>query len=133
MDRLRIMRVIPRELVSEDTVRHVGEDMIRQIFLRATLDMRPGIWYKIKFEESREKAYADDVELRIELAYDIIPERAVVYKAPEEILLPPEKSFRQKLKNCVRYLRDKTGGSLETVMIKGKEYIQSNGKIAQDH
>ena len=113
MDRLRIMRVIPHELESEDTVRHIREDMIRQIFLRATLDMRPGIWYKIKFEESREKAYVDDIALRVELEYDTVPERAVVFKAPEEFLLPPEKSLRQKLKNCVKYLRHKTGERLE--------------------
>lgn len=118
MERLRIRRVIPHELDSEDTVRHVREDLIQQIILRATTDMRPGRWYKIKYEESREKAYEDDVELRIELAYDIIPERVVaervvVFKVPEEVLLPPEKSLWQKLKNCVKYLRHKTGGQPE--------------------
>lgn len=133
MERLRIRRVIPHELDSEDLVKHVRADLIQQIFLRATTDMQPGIWYKIKYEESREKAYADDVELLVNLECDTIPERAVVYRSPETKFLPPVKSFRQKLKNCMKYLRDKTGGGPEIVMINGKGYIQSNGNIAQDH
>lgn len=133
MNQLRIRRRIPHEVYSEELVKYVREDLIRQILLRATTDMRLGIWYKIKYEESQEKSFEDDVELIINLEYGTIPERAVVYRSPESQFLPPVKSFKQKLKNCVKYLRDKTGDSMETVSINGKEYIQSNGNIAQDH
>ena len=109
MERLRIRRLIPNELASEALVTHVRKDLIQQIILRATTDMRPGLWYKIKYEESREQTYADDFELLVNLEYDTIPERAVIYQMPETQFLPPEKSFRQRLKNCVKYLRNKKG------------------------
>lgn len=70
-------------------------------------------WYRIKFSTNFREEFDCDI-MRCEVAFERIQERAVVYRSPETQFLTSAKSFRQKLKNCVKYLRDKTGGGLET-------------------
>jgi len=94
--------------ISEDVVCHLFADISQKLIKEIEFDS----WYRIKFSTNFRREYDCDV-MTCRVAFERIPERAVVFKAPEEFLLPPEKSFRQKLKNCVKYLRDKTGGQPE--------------------
>ena len=48
--------------------------------------------------------------VRITATFEIIPQTTLHFVSPEEIHLIPNITFRKKLKNCVAYLKDKSGG-----------------------
>lgn len=107
--------------ISEYVVCSLFADVSQKLIKEIEFDS----WYRIKFSTNLRKEF-DCNEMTCKVAFERIPERAVVYRSPESQFLPPVKSFRQKLKNCVKYLRDKTGGSMETVSINGNEVNENN-------
>lgn len=67
-------------------------------------------YYIIKYDIMQHPADYDCDELCMYINVDRIMERTVKIKTPEQMHLRPSKSFKDKLKCCARYLRDKTGG-----------------------
>lgn len=54
----------------------------------------------------------DVVHMSVEL--EPVKQYKAVYHSPEERFFRPEPTLKAKLKNCFAYLKDKTGGTIET-------------------
>ena len=130
MEVLKTMIPCYKTLLTEEDLRYLKQraeiELAKKLFEKALPDQ----WYRIRLSFKTMPNYEmlrftpDDSEPIVFIAkvdFDAIPERAVVYRSPETQFLQPEKSFRKKLKNCWRYMRDKTGGGVETVLIDGNE------------
>jgi len=136
MEVLKTMISYEKNSVTEESFQYMKQRSETELAKKLFEKILPDQWYRIRLSFNEMTDYemlrfaTDDSDPMVWIArvdVDAIPERVVAYRSPETQFLPPEKSFRKKLKNCVKYLRDKTGGRMET------EYIQSNGNIAQDH
>ena len=73
-------------------------------------------WYAIRWSDidfAEIDRYTCTKRMQIEI--EPIGERRMVYISSEQIHFNPgiDKSFFEKLKNCIDYLRDKSGGRLE--------------------
>ena len=129
MDSLRCAFRYTKQSETDDLLRNIKERLEAEISKKMWEKILPDQWYRIRLSFCNMPDYMnfvtysdlDVMVMQARLNIDVIPERAVVYRSPESQFLPPVKSFRQKLKNCVKYLRDKTGGSMETVSINGNE------------
>ena len=122
MDSLRCEFRYPKQSKTDDLVRNIKEHLEAELSKKMWEKILPDRWYRVRLSfcnmpDYRNYAtYNDDLNIMVmqgTLDMDVIEERAVVYKSPEELLLQPEKTIRQKLKNCWRYLRDKKGGYIE--------------------
>lgn len=81
-------------------------DIIKRIVRDGTIDQKK--WYTFRYEKRRELGYTPwGKENVTTFAVEINPTRAdaVIIKTLEERYLIPTKSFRQKLKHCMKYLK----------------------------
>ena len=114
------MKIGKRFEIPNDCPTGISDEIItnqtRSILVSLVSYVIPDKYYKIRLKtEKLYKPLTDSKEYRLTLEYDQVPEKIAVYRSPEELNLVPETSTLNKLKNCIRYLRDKTGGKLEFI------------------
>ena len=103
-------------LVPADELDHIVEDGKGSLFKEAAKQISEGVFYKIIYKTMTE---ADPVESMAQITFSLAIEplrmkhMEAVYKAPEDIYFRPEKSLKDKLRNCIRYLKDRSGGNIE--------------------
>ena len=114
------MKIGKRFEIPNDCPMGISDEIItnqtRSIFVSLVSYVISDRYYKIRL--GKEKTYSpltDSTVYKITLEYNQVPEKIAVYRSPEELNLVPETSTLNKLKNCIRYLRDKTGGKLEFI------------------
>lgn len=111
-----------QDYYAEMTPEHVR--YIAQAQARALLDgvigrITPDKWYAIRLSE-KDEVIDDVVAYRKTMTVEIEPaqEKMVVHISPEQIHLSKcDIPLKQKLKNCIAYLRDKSGGTTEMVEV----------------
>ena len=103
----------------------VTEQMkFRKLMEEAVSEMEPERWYAVKLGRETSMEYGvDGVMLKTSLTVSPATEKTAVYIPPEDMFLKDknETSFWQKLKNCIAYLTDKTGGKMEWRRKRGNE------------
>lgn len=80
--------------------------------------LQDGGFVTLRYSEARGPDidhYAEDIDI-VQMSVELEPVKQykAVYHAPEETYFYPTRSLKAKLKNCLAYLRDKTGGTIET-------------------
>lgn len=112
------MKIGKRFKIPNDCPTGISDEIItnqtRSILVSLVSYVVPDRYYKIRL--GKEKTFSpldDSTAYYLTLEYDQVPEKIAVYRSPEELNLVPETSTLNKLKNCIKYLRDKTGGKLE--------------------
>ena len=115
---------IPSMLPEEDVEIVVGNKRAQLVTKALTESgyLQDGGFVTLRYSEKRDEALdlktlynadgMDIVQMSVEL--EPVKQYKAVYHAPEEVYLPPERSLKAKLKNCLAYLKDKTGGTIET-------------------
>lgn len=71
--------------------------------------------YSIVFKDSKYECFGDNYFPKIEtrkmaVSFEPIPQVRLTYMSPEDMHLKPDKSLIEKLKNCWRYLLDRSNG-----------------------
>lgn len=96
------------ERIAQDQARHLLDDMLSHI--------EKDKWYAIRWSDI-DSAEIDPYRCtkRMQIEVEPIREKTLVHVSTEQIHLTPSagKPFFEKLKNCIRYLKDKSGGRLE--------------------
>lgn len=122
MEVLKTMISYEKNSVTEESLQRIKLRSEAELAVKLFEKMMPDQWYRVRLSFKNMEHFemlrytTDDSDPWVWIArvdLDAIPERVVAYRSPETQFLPPEKSFRQKLKNCVKYLRHKSGGRLE--------------------
>lgn len=113
---------IPSMLPEEDEQIFVGNK--RERFVTEALTesgyLQDGGFITLRYSETRgadldfdiDKDGMDIVQMSVEL--EPVKQYKAVYHSPEERFFRPEPTLKAKLKNCFAYLKDKTGGTIET-------------------
>lgn len=93
---------------------HIMEDTKERLFIEASKKIEEGVYYKVRY---RNRTELNPTMNEVTFIFDMEPLRMkhmeAVYTPPEEICLRPEKSLKDKLRNCIRYLKDRSGGRIE--------------------
>lgn len=107
---------IDPHMVPVDELDHIVEDGKKSLFQEASDQIAEGVCYKIIYKIRTEDDPINQLDV-ICFNLDIEPLRfkhfEAIYKAPEDIYFRPEKSLKDKLRNCIRYLRDHSGGEID--------------------
>lgn len=115
---------IPSMLPEEDTQIVVGNKRARFVTEALTESgyLQDGGFITLRYSETRGAALdletlhhtdgMDIVQMSVEL--EPVKQYKAVYHSPEERFFRPEPTLKAKLKNCFAYLKDKTGGTIET-------------------
>lgn len=72
-------------------------------------------WYAIRLSDGgTEQREPFAITQTMEIEIEDVTEKHLVHVSTEKIHLTPsvDKSFFEKLKNCIRYMKDKTGGMM---------------------
>ena len=101
------------ERIAQDQARHLLDDMLSHI--------EKDKWYSIRWTDAdfgQPDSFTVTRTMQIEV--EPIREKTMVYISTEQIHLNPsiDKPLSEKLKNCWRYLKDKTGGRMEERDVK---------------
>ena len=84
--------------------------------------LQDGGFFTLRYSEKRDEALdlktlynADEMDI-VQMSVELEPVKQykAVYHSPEERFFRPEPTLKAKLKNCFAYLKDKTGGTIET-------------------
>ena len=84
--------------------------------------LQDGGFITLRYSEKRDEALdlktlynADEMDI-VQMSVELEPVKQykAVYHPPEERFFRPEPTLKAKLKNCFAYLKDKTGGTIET-------------------
>lgn len=84
--------------------------------------LQDGGFITLRYSEKRGEALdlktlynADEMDI-VQMSVELEPVRQykAVYHSAEERFFRPEPTLKAKLKNCFAYLKDKTGGTIET-------------------
>lgn len=84
--------------------------------------LQDGGFITLRYSEKRDEALdlktlynADEMDI-VQMSVELEPVKQykAVYHSPEERFFRPEPTLKAKLKNCFAYLKDKTGGTIET-------------------
>ena len=99
--------------MSEDLAKHCKKEQVRDLFAELHDMIELNRRYSMMLSETLD----EDCEVGVTICtfyIDCDPaiEKKIVRISPEEMYFKPSKGFIEKLKNCIRYLRDKTGGML---------------------
>lgn len=117
--------VLQRIYLSRDQINSAAKDEIvkvkkKDLFATAAEAISEGLYYKIYFETSSEDVYrdfgfpAEEVILRLNIEPIRMKHMEAVYIPSEEIYLcRPDRSLKEKLRNCIRYLKDRSGGEID--------------------
>lgn len=108
MEKIAITRCIYNDLWEEE----IKDKAMMQLGAEIVKNLYAGAWYRVKLNTSEERI-GDVKDFLAEMEYETIQENVIVCKPPEKLFLQPEKTIWKKLKNCWRYLQDKTGGYIE--------------------
>lgn len=84
--------------------------------------LQDGGFITLRYSETRgdvlylEPIYSVDKDDVVHMSVELEPVKQykAVYHPPEERFFRPEPTLKAKLKNCFAYLKDKTGGTIET-------------------
>ena len=92
----------------------------KDLFATAAEAISEGCYYKIYFETSSEDVYrdfgfpAEEVILRLNIEPLRMKHMEAVYIPPENIYLyHSDRSLKDKLRNCIKYLKDRSGGEID--------------------
>ena len=96
----------------------LAEHQIRDLMVRLATEIEKDRWYSIKLTdinyESDVSEFPFTTTKRMQIEVEPIREKRMVWVSQEEIHLNQyDKPFLQKMKNCFRYLKDRTGGRWE--------------------
>lgn len=92
---------------------HIVEDAKGRLFKEASKKIEEGVYYSVLYRIRTEQNPAMK-EITLILDLERMKHMEAVYKQPEDIYLcRPEKSLKEKLRNCIRYLKDRSGGRIE--------------------
>ena len=96
------------ERIAQDQARHLLDEMLSHI--------EKDKWYSIRWTDA-DFGQPDPFTVTKAMQIEIEPmrEKVMFHVSSEQIHLTPSagKPFFEKLKNCINYLRDKSGGRLE--------------------
>ena len=81
---------------------------IRECLENFQLQADLGKWYKIRIDYHKTRFSELEDQIYVVLDFDEISEERIVIKTLEQTCLVPTKSTWQKLKNCYRYLTQRT-------------------------
>ncbi len=106
-----------------ELIKSVEELKFRKLMEEAVSAMEPGRWYAVKLDRAGSPEFGfgiDGMVLRSSLTVTPASEKTAVYISPEDMFLKNnvQVSFWEKIKNCIKYLRDKSGGEIKW---KGKD------------
>ena len=84
--------------------------------------LQDGGFITLRYSETRGDALylepiyreAEDDVVHMSVELEPVRQYKAVYHSPEERFFRPEPTLKAKLKNCFAYLKDKTGGTIET-------------------
>ena len=103
-------------MVPPNELDQIIKDGKKRLFQEASDQIAEGAYYKIIYKIRTEDDPIKQMDV-ICLNLDIEPLRIkhfeAIYKAPEEIILRPAKPLKEKLRNCIRYLKDRSGGEID--------------------
>ena len=110
-------RDMPAELIDIVTKKQASE-LLDQVLGNINKNQ----WYAIRITESDfEQINYFGFEKRMCMEIEPAQERTMVYIPPEQLHLSEYNiPLRKKLKNCIAYLRDKTGGRVEEQEVKNE-------------
>ena len=106
----------PEDFVNPEIFEATERMKFRELMEKAVSQMEPERWYAVKLSKDTSMEYGvGGVKLETSLTVTHVPEKTAVYIPPEDIFLKNKNrsSLWQKLKNCVAYLMDRTGGKIE--------------------
>ena len=115
---------IPSMLPEEDVEIVVGNKRAQLVTKALTESgyLQDGGFVTLRYSEKRDEALdlktlynADEMDI-VQMSVELEPVKQykAVYHPPEERFFRPEPTLKAKLKNCFAYLKDKTGGTIET-------------------
>lgn len=117
--------VLQRIYLSRDQINSAVKDEIvkvkkKDLFATAAEAISEGLYYKIYFETRSEDVCrdfgfpAEEVILRLNIEPLRMKHMEAVYIPSENIYLcRPDRSLKEKLRNCIRYLKDHSGGRID--------------------
>lgn len=103
---LTTLREEERKELDEHYSKCALNDIIKRMVRDGTIDQEK--WYTFRYGKRRERCYTPWGEEEVTtFAVEINPAKAdvVIIKTAEEKYLLPAKTFRQKLKHCMKYLK----------------------------
>lgn len=100
----------------DDVVAHMEKAQTMELLMEAMMsELVKDKWYAIRLSEHDDPLYEEGcIQKRMAVEFKPCQEQTIVYRPPEQMFLTPTKGIKQKLKNCIRYMRDKSGGTFET-------------------
>lgn len=109
-----------RIYLSRDQINSAAKEEIvkakkKDLFATAAEAISERVYYKIYFETRSEfRPQYEEVILKLNIEPLRIKHMEAVYKQPEEIYLcRSERSLKEKLRNCIRYLKDRSGWKID--------------------
>lgn len=108
--------------LSDEQAQHWIKEQRARLFADLSEKIEPNRFYSIMLSDSTDEHYMSG-ETIYTLYLEIEPaiEKQIVHVSPEEMYFKPSTTLRQRLKNCVAYLRDKTGGMMVEKEIEHNE------------
>ena len=105
--------------LSEDLAKHYVKLQREKLFADLSEKIEPNRWYLIRLSDRRAYNYTfGETTYTLYLDCETAKEKQVLYHSSEEMYLKTAPKFSQKLKNCIKYLRDKSGGTIVVKDIK---------------
>lgn len=102
----------PYMVQDSEALDNMVEDAKGRLFKEASKKIEDGVYYAVLYRiRTEQNPMMNEVTLILDL--ERMKHMEAVYKQPEEICLRPEKSLKDKLRNCIRYLKDRSGGRIE--------------------
>lgn len=102
-------------MMPSDIVEEIAKSQARELINSILGRIEKNKWYAIRMTEGDfNQVDAYTVKKTITVEIEPARERTIVHIPPEEIYLSKSNiSLKKKLKNCIDYLRDKSGGRLQ--------------------
>ena len=92
---------------------HIVEDAKGRLFKELSKKIEEGVYYSVLYRIRTEQNPAMK-EITLLLDLERMKHMEAIYKQPEDIYLcRAERSLKDKLRNCIRYLKDRSGGRIE--------------------
>lgn len=105
----------PYMVQDPDALDHIIEDVKGRLFKEVSKKIAEGVCYKVLYRKSTVPTPTmNEVTLILDLEPLRIKHMEAVYTQPEDIYLCfDERSLKEKLRNCIRYLKDRNGVRIE--------------------
>ena len=108
--------------LSDELAQRCIKEQRERLFAGLSERIEPNRFYSIRLSDRIEEHYmSGETVFTLYLEYEPAIEKQIVHVSPEEMCFKPSTTLRQKLKNCVAYLRDKTGGMMVEKEIEHNE------------